>query len=145
MIRRLITRFMRWLRGPVVAPIIDADLGHAIADVINAGVRDRDWFAWECEQYQRSPAWWVDPYRYHGTEFALPNPPQASINRVFKMSEAKARARYGDVVVDAMGRWAAQFYRDQYDPTSSYARAPDPVEFAMRDWERAKSAGAQAQ
>jgi len=40
------------------------------------------WYAWECERFTRCPsAFWLDPRRYDGTEFAFVDPTPEDIRR----------------------------------------------------------------
>lgn len=129
-------RLSAWLRPDPKPVLIDDNLRAALVEVVSAELNGRDWFVWECEQWMDSRAPWFDPHRYRETEFAYPWPPQTSINRVFAISERRARARYGDAPVDQMGAWASAHYPAQRDIDSEYALSPDPVEHAMRDWRR---------
>jgi hypothetical protein len=135
-VRHLFNRIRAWLFGTTEAPEIDPQVGSAIAELLNAGVKGRDWFLWECEQLRQvGYVWWLDPYRYEGTEWAYPLPTLIQRSANFEASRHAAISRFGQERVNAAVTWGAATMDGLFDPFSPYAQSADPIGMVVRAWQ----------
>lgn len=123
-----IRRFCDWLVSFFTTPPEDLSV------VATHMEKPFDWFAWECEQYSETGAPWFDHYRYDGTPFAYKDPSEADRRKNWERCLRRARERYSEYELSDLERWAQREMPGVFDGRSSYARSPDPIEWAMKQY-----------
>lgn len=93
-----------------------------------------DWYEWECSQMVLNGyVFWLDHYRYEGTDYPFNAPSEESRRKVFKASLNRAIAKYGrDEVNKICVAVAGLPDYQETDPRSSYYRHYDPIEYLMQ-------------